>query len=72
MLKNEPKPVQNNTLCTIVVFAWGSSKVNGRPVRVFRFVGIEVVTRRSEGTLVKRFVDHVTDTSREPEMKSHG
>lgn len=39
---------------------------------MFRLVGIEVVTRSSEGTLVERVVDHVTDTSREPEMKSHG
>lgn len=28
------------------------------------WLGIEVVTRRSEGTLVKRFVNHVIDTSR--------
>lgn len=52
MLKNEPKPVQNNTLCTIVVFCVGVGirKGSGRPVRVFRLVGIEVVfVHRSEG-----------------------
>lgn len=63
-MKNEPKPVQNNTLCTIVVVCVGVGKGTVGLYECLGWLGIEVVTRRSEGTLVKRFVDHVIDTSR--------
>lgn len=69
--EHEPKPVQNNTLCTIMAVFVGVGKGT---VDLYECLGCWLSRLyRSEtemgGTSVKRFGDQVTDTKSRPEMK---